>query len=935
MKTTKRVLSLVLAISIMITGLVCSHVTASAQTTEKMNVTKMDGETLPIKEMKGLPEDIDDIDFFNNDDDDDPWSQSRLNRLVATGETESGRCFVAHSIDGVTFTTIYMDELSVFERFEKYGEYQTNWISLEEYGNGTFYFDVSVSISNPSTNYYDWADVYIKTDDFIKWKEISEIPTIMGDDTELDIPDESYLIGEYNGIYIANENNGDSIWDTELDCSYSWAYYTSTDGQNWVKREAPSINLPKLTATEETLVEWYGEIEITTAGVIFYVYSYQVTAGDGIFTTFDEYYITTDFTEYKKIDTSAVGKSKSYVDYENKTMLMDALSMEKTLYDGEPVFMKDSIKYSICEDVYDGETYWYDDEIIEYGDKEIYTLNKDTMSLELFNVVEEAASCWHHIFSKNHMWIFSQDLDENWYVNILEGKDNVKRYLWDGTESFNYVTRVSDDDTGSFIGEDGLARVKRSIGIKNDNTLYFTTDSFKTVFEYSLTHIAEEMYYVQFTHQGDVILKTYDEKKDCYKYYLFDASSVAELHGDDYNLGEETYNFENFGDSDSPYGHCFGMSMTSSAYYNNIINIENVGGNEKDDVYGLGFNSTVKEPICYYQNRQGYTVVKNSTVAGGKFYKDNVWDINSEWKDVVNYVKNHEYDDQGLISVCYYKNYGNNMISGHAVNFLYYKVVDGEERIYVYDNNFPDTETYFYKGADGKIYQAPYATFNGGIDAIQLVYIPEYFQFVGTYDFTRYVRADAGNIKIEGAIEYYEFANSENSVVLFEIPENKDTVTITPLKDNATFEYAGSEYSFGTVTETTTGTLNLMSSDDDDSTASFEIATTAFSIREPSRTTIRYKDGIILHLNGVIPEGARVEWAVENDNFDGGYTEDGTQCLLVSKKNGYTTVAAILYDANDNVIATDYIELRSKAGFFDKIGGFFRSLFGSTTIYEY
>ncbi|MBQ4644377.1 MAG: InlB B-repeat-containing protein [Clostridia bacterium] len=109
-----------------------------------------------------------------------------------------------------------------------------------------------------------------------------------------------------------------------------------------------------------------------------------------------------------------------------------------------------------------------------------------------------------------------------------------------------------------------------------------------------------------------------------------------------------------------------------------------------------------------------------------------------------------------------------------------------------------------------------------------------------------------------------------------------------------------------------------------------------FSIKEPSTTTVRHNDGIILHLNadGNIPDGARIHWSADNNNFDGGYSEDGMQCLLISKNNGYTVITATLYDADDNVIATDSIEMRSKAGFFDKIGGFFRSLFGTTKIYE-
>ncbi len=110
----------------------------------------------------------------------------------------------------------------------------------------------------------------------------------------------------------------------------------------------------------------------------------------------------------------------------------------------------------------------------------------------------------------------------------------------------------------------------------------------------------------------------------------------------------------------------------------------------------------------------------------------------------------------------------------------------------------------------------------------------------------------------------------------------------------------------------------------------------SINIQEPSRTTIRYKDGIILHavVEGELPEGATIEWAVDNNNFEGGYSEDGMDCVIVSKNNGYTIVMVVVCDADDNVIGLDIIEMRSKAGFFDKIGGFFRSLFGATKIYD-
>ena len=110
-----------------------------------------------------------------------------------------------------------------------------------------------------------------------------------------------------------------------------------------------------------------------------------------------------------------------------------------------------------------------------------------------------------------------------------------------------------------------------------------------------------------------------------------------------------------------------------------------------------------------------------------------------------------------------------------------------------------------------------------------------------------------------------------------------------------------------------------------------------FSIQEPSRTTIRHKDGIKLHANveGTAPAGSYVEWTASNGKFKTEEINDGNSLKIVSDSNGKTTFTATLYSADGEALATDSIEMTSKAGFFDKIGSFFRSLFGGTKIYEY
>ena len=259
-----------------------------------------------------------------------------------------------------------------------------------------------------------------------------------------------------------------------------------------------------------------------------------------------------------------------------------------------------------------------------------------------------------------------------------------------------------------------------------------------------------------------------------------------------YNLGEETYSFDNFGDEDSFGGHCFGMSITSSGYYMGELDIAIIDGDYSEGLYSLEFNSTVKAPICYYHSIQGSRRDK-AMVAGGSYYSDDEYDIESDWKSVVNYVKNHKYDGKGSLQIGFRKD-GE---GGHAINFLRYEVVDSQPRIYAYDNNYPEDETYFYKGTDGNIYQGVESTFSGAIDCIALRDVAKYFDIVGGYDDSRSIYADKDTISVENAKAYpMEGGIEMGERVVFEIKENVDEVKITPLVDNAKFVYCNKEYSF-------------------------------------------------------------------------------------------------------------------------------------------
>lgn len=106
-------------------------------------------------------------------------------------------------------------------------------------------------------------------------------------------------------------------------------------------------------------------------------------------------------------------------------------------------------------------------------------------------------------------------------------------------------------------------------------------------------------------------------------------------------------------------------------------------------------------------------------------------------------------------------------------------------------------------------------------------------------------------------------------------------------------------------------------------------------IATPSATTIRYKDGIVLHaeINKTLPNNAKLVWSTDNDNFKTSVSEDGESYTIISNSKGTTKITLTLYDATGTtVLDADTIEMTSKAGFFDKISAFFRNLFGSPEI---
>lgn len=283
-----------------------------------------------------------------------------------------------------------------------------------------------------------------------------------------------------------------------------------------------------------------------------------------------------------------------------------------------------------------------------------------------------------------------------------------------------------------------------------------------------------------------------------------------------YNLGEETYSFKNFGG-----GYCFGMAVTSSGYHTGILDKSTIGLNKNQPLFSLSRTETVEAPIRYYMSIQGF--VRDSAIVAGGTYNHTIgilYDIESDWKSIINYVKDHKHNELGDLVI----GFGTKDGGGHAVNFLRYEVVDGQERIYIYDNNCPHSETYFYKdNSTGKIYektdfcnQGCSAVFKQ-IDYMSLVDVEKYIKAVETFNSLKAFYADAKSIFIERAyvttMWWSELESSEH--YMYEILDDSTEIIITPLVDNATFMYMDKEYSFGKIDEDTYAEFSLSTSEDE------------------------------------------------------------------------------------------------------------------------
>ncbi len=110
-----------------------------------------------------------------------------------------------------------------------------------------------------------------------------------------------------------------------------------------------------------------------------------------------------------------------------------------------------------------------------------------------------------------------------------------------------------------------------------------------------------------------------------------------------------------------------------------------------------------------------------------------------------------------------------------------------------------------------------------------------------------------------------------------------------------------------------------------------------FAIRDTKMKKISYGDSLILRTEyeAPLPEDWVIVWSSNNTKFNVlGYSEDYSACLITPAASGETVFTATVYDAQENVIATDSITIKSDAGFFAKLIGFFKKLFKLTKVYD-
>ncbi len=109
----------------------------------------------------------------------------------------------------------------------------------------------------------------------------------------------------------------------------------------------------------------------------------------------------------------------------------------------------------------------------------------------------------------------------------------------------------------------------------------------------------------------------------------------------------------------------------------------------------------------------------------------------------------------------------------------------------------------------------------------------------------------------------------------------------------------------------------------------------SYNFVNPSRTSLTYKQAIILHLESgkPIPAGYRVEWSQNGGAFTLSDKTD-TKCKATASSTGSTTVTVKVFNNENFEIYSAQKVLNADCSFWQKIIAFFRGIFGKHAIYD-
>lgn len=417
---------------------------------QQIKVNEISGENLPLHRLTGLPDMTIGGDTIGFD-----GVYTDLGgefTTVICGQDDSYQDFAAASKDGTAFITVYPEKAEIKNLPNDIRSRYFFSGSEPIYSNGWYYLEMSGYTKSGYS-----IDFYIKSTDFVNWF-YSE-----SDGSEIVLPDYASYLGEYNGFYIANPNNG------------SPTVIVSKDGKNWEEAVTPVLNYEELDSSDQ-LFDCQMKIMITSVGVIFYGDMWNDIRALTVCTSFSDYYITKDFKTYKKIDMSALGSCRGKLSADKKSGYYDDLSLVTAHSDKAPIF------YRMHGEIAEGkEENNYENKILT-NKTEIYTLDERSMKLVPDSSFSETKSVTYAFFTKNQYVWNSQNIDGSNSLYIKEG-NAFTEYSSDklNLANMDFFYHISGDNYPNGVKEDGTADVEFIVG-STDDSLIFSKNLLRTVY---------------------------------------------------------------------------------------------------------------------------------------------------------------------------------------------------------------------------------------------------------------------------------------------------------------------------------------------------------------------------------------------------------------------------------------------------------------------